>query len=99
MFARARHPCVSVPPALSPALPLLLKNSREYFPERAKCLGIQPSSSMMWAMWSIKGGKEAGKGRGGKKKKEKDTNKRKKVDAKEIKDIYRRKRGKWSQET
>lgn len=53
----------------------------------------------MWAMWSIKGGKEAGKGRGGKKKKEKDTNKRKKVDAKEIKDIYRRERGQWNQET
>lgn len=64
MFARARRPCVPVPPALSPALPLLLKNSREYFPERAKCLGIQPSSSMMWAIWSIKGGAEAGEEEG-----------------------------------
>lgn len=30
-----------------------MKNSREYFPDRAKCLGILPSSSMMWAMWSM----------------------------------------------
>lgn len=67
MFARVRHPCVPVPPALSPALPLLLKNSREYFPERAKCLGIQPSSSMMWAIWSIKGGGVRGKSRDRKK--------------------------------
>lgn len=64
MFARVRRPRVPVPPALSPALPLLLKNSREYFPERAKCLGIQPSSSMMWAIWSIKG-RDGGRGRGG----------------------------------
>lgn len=35
-------------------LPLRLKNSREYFPDRAKCLGILPSSSMMWAMWSMR---------------------------------------------
>lgn len=32
--------------------PLRLKNSREYFPERAKCRGIQPRSSMIWAIWS-----------------------------------------------
>lgn len=49
-------------------LPLRLKNSREYFPERAKCLGILPSSSMMCAMWSMEERKkdtgmgEAGKG-------------------------------------
>lgn len=35
-----------------PVLPLRLKNSREYFPESAKCRGIMPSSSMMWAIWS-----------------------------------------------
>lgn len=34
-------------------LPLRLKNSREYFPDRAKCLGILPRSSMMCAMWSM----------------------------------------------
>lgn len=68
-----RHPCVPVPPALWPALPLLLKNSREYFPESAKCLGIQPSSSMMWAMWSMeeRGRSEEGEGREKKKKKRK----------------------------
>lgn len=52
IFVPLRHLCASVPEALWSALPLLLKNSREYFPESAKCLGIQPSSSMMWAMWS-----------------------------------------------
>lgn len=51
-------------------LPLRLKNSREYFPDRAKCLGILPSSSMMWAMWSMrreqKGhGSGEGTGKGG----------------------------------
>lgn len=56
MFLCFRQLCIPVPPALRTALPLLLKNSREYFPESAKCLGIQPSSSMMWAMWSIEGG-------------------------------------------
>lgn len=45
-------------------LPLRLKNSREYFPDRAKCLGIPPSSSMMWAMWSAKERKK-GMGMGG----------------------------------
>ena len=78
-----RHLCVSVPPALCPVLPLLLKNSREYFPESAKCLGIQPSSSMMWAMWSTEekrrevGGweerEEKGGGKGMPKKREKRT--------------------------
>lgn len=39
-------------------------------------------------------GREGGRERGGiRRKKEKDRNKRKKVDAKEIKEIYRRKRG------
>lgn len=57
-----RHVCVPVPSALWPALPLRLKNSREYFPESAKCLGIQPSSSMMWAMWSME---ERGRWEGG----------------------------------
>lgn len=51
-FCPSRHLCIPASPALWPALPLRLKNSREYFPESAKCLGIQPSSSMMWAMWS-----------------------------------------------
>lgn len=41
-------------------LPLRLKNSREYFPDRAKCLGILPSSSMMWAMWSMRREKKKG---------------------------------------
>lgn len=98
MFAHVRHPCVSVPPALSPALPLLLKNSREYFPERAKCLGIQPSSSMMWAMWSIKGGKADGERGGIRRKRNRTQIKGKKVDANEIKEIYRRS-GHSSQET
>lgn len=44
-------------------LPLRLKNSREYFPDRAKCLGILPSSSMMWAMWSMEE-REKGYGNG-----------------------------------
>ena len=33
-------------------LPCLVKNSREYLPERATCLGMGQSSSMMWARWS-----------------------------------------------
>lgn len=32
--------------------PRLLKNSLEYRPEKAMCLGISPRSSMMWARWS-----------------------------------------------
>ena len=30
-------------------LPLLLKKDIEYFPENAMCLGMFPTSSMMWA--------------------------------------------------
>lgn len=58
-------------------LPLRLKNSREYFPDRAKCLGILPSSSMMCAMWSMRERKKdtgvEGAGKGWDKKKRKET--------------------------
>lgn len=65
-FVSYRHLWVPVLPALWPVLPLRLKNSREYFPESAKCLGIQPSSSMMWAMWSTEErGRNGGMGGGG----------------------------------
>lgn len=64
LYLHLKHGHISVPlAARRPALPLLLKNSREYFPERAKCRGIQPRSSMMWAMWSTE---ERGMGREGK---------------------------------
>lgn len=39
--------------SLQSVSPLLLKYSLEYLPDSAKGRGIGPSSSMMWAMWSI----------------------------------------------